>query len=387
MIPFCDQKNMNTNNKISAVLYSKNEDFKVYELSSVSNSNFNSKPFAELKLTKKGISTFDAIINLAKFLNIPKDKISYSGLKDTEGITSQKITLPRRTFINNKSALEKKKFKKFLISFNEFVSEPKQIGQLEGNSFEVVLRDIEKNKNKVKYKLDQFSNYLKNNKLPNFYGPQRFGKRQNNHRIGKAIIKTKYEKALKIFLTEYENEDESIKKIRRKILSCWRDWENVLKILDNTQKLQYEKTIINYLIKNPTDFLGALLKIPIINFFVVSYSSYLYNIALASLLNKSKLRRVNLVGYDSKINNKMIRKRFKSILNKEKISRSMFKNKDHPLFSFAGSSKRAFYKVNYFDHKFINGNLHLYFDLPRGVYASLFLDNLIKNKIKKTKLE
>jgi len=99
--------------RITGDLYSQHEDFVVREISLNGNceddffvNNLNKivggkRDFVECTLVKKNISTFSAVLNLANFLNIPAEEIGYAGLKDTFGITVQRISIPSKTFIKN----------------------------------------------------------------------------------------------------------------------------------------------------------------------------------------------------------------------------------------------------------------------------------------------
>jgi len=82
-----------------------------------------------------------------------------------------------------------------------------------------------------------------------------------------------------------------------------------------------------------------------------------------------------------------VRETYKKILKKEKIKLIDFKNPHYRELSYPGREKKTFYSVNDFEHKIYSNKIILKFTLPMGVYANLFLDNLIENKKEKSKLE
>ena len=67
------------------------------------------------------------------------------------------------------------------------------IGDLIENMFEIKLYKI-KNMEKIINNIKK----IEKNGMKNFFGPQRFGARKNNHLIGKYIIKRQWKKAEKI---------------------------------------------------------------------------------------------------------------------------------------------------------------------------------------------
>ena len=56
-------------------------------------------------LEKKGYSTFDAIASLSSYLSIDQAEVGYAGLKDEDGITKQKISIPSNLINENMSRL------------------------------------------------------------------------------------------------------------------------------------------------------------------------------------------------------------------------------------------------------------------------------------------
>ena len=105
------------NGSIKADLYRKAEDFVVEEIfpdyvcsakkEKLKYSFNNSKKYYHAVLVKKNISTFEAAALIAKGNELAFKNISYCGLKDTLGVTSQRIC------IKNKGKLKQVCFRVF----------------------------------------------------------------------------------------------------------------------------------------------------------------------------------------------------------------------------------------------------------------------------------
>ena len=275
--------------RIKAELYKNPEDFIVEEiqkdgktfspekekLTSASNPK---KKYIHAVLVKKRISTFGAcgVIASKNGLDYFKD-ISFCGLKDTNGLTTQKICL------KTKEKLKFTIFQKFFLKNFEASNKKVERGEHRGNCF-IIKAKFNPQEQEVATKiLKNFSSLIKRG-LPNFYGPQRFGIRQNNHRLGKLLIKKQYNDFVFRFLTETNNESKELKQARRKIKAHYGDWEKCASILKGFRKLPDEKELILNLLAN--DLFPSIRKMKLSSFFVYSYISYLFNLALFSYLSR-----------------------------------------------------------------------------------------------------
>jgi len=378
--------------RISGLLYAKEGDFIVQEINSngwfselnKKKLNFPSetkKEFVSVFLVKKGISTFQAVSELSDFLGIKKEAICYHGLKDTFGITSQEISLPTGVFLRKYNKLKEKYFENFFIKDAKFIDEPCKLRDIKGNRFVITLREPEK---------DGFKkiNQIPLEHIPNFYGYQRFGTRQNSHLIGRQLVKKHYSKALKICCTYSRNESPKIKKARMEILSNWGNWGRCINITKKVSELKNENKIFKQLIKDPQDCIKALNETGLTSFYVNSYSSFLFNIVLDRLIEKrKKISLLPVLGYTISLKNSAIKKEYARLMDKEKISLSDFFNEDHPELSFPGRYRAAFYTVEKLDYEKKRRDVLFSFVLPMGVYANLFLERFIENKSGRFKLE
>jgi tRNA pseudouridine13 synthase len=343
------------------------------------------KPYVVCVLVKKGISTFNAIRTIAIHMGISEEEIRYHGLKDTFGLTAQRISFPSPIFLTKFKDLKRKEFKDFFLKEAVYSKYPCEIRKIWGNHFKVTIKEVDSKK--VIKTLDTLKGLIKKG-IPSFYGHQRFGARQDNHLIGKQLILGNYDLALRLFCLNSCNESKKRAKIRGELSRLWTDWDRCLDVLNKSDSMKDEKEIISHLVSHPSDYLGAINKTPLTNFFIGSYSSYLFNLVLLEILkDKKRVKNLPLPGYKTLLRDKYIRNKYLKILKAEGIKIKQFFNKEHKELCYPGRIRQAFYNISDLKYKLKKKNLILEFSLPMGVYANLFLNNVIKNKLKDEKLE
>lgn len=151
-----------------------------------------------LMLSKKGYTTFEGIETVSEFYGIELARIGYAGLKDEDGITNQFITIPVEYDINNRmyefNEQQRNIDGKFMILTHLGYSDTQiRVGKLQGNSFKIRLRNVEKSCIESLYGGMRFRI-----SFPNYYDTQRFGlpnMPKMSHRIGKALFDENYQLA------------------------------------------------------------------------------------------------------------------------------------------------------------------------------------------------
>ncbi|MBS3166680.1 tRNA pseudouridine(13) synthase TruD [Candidatus Woesearchaeota archaeon] len=128
-------------------------------------------------LKKDGWNTFDILRKLADILDINLKDFGYAGNKDKDAVTEQYISI--RTFSNPEQKLKSIKLKDVSFEYLGKGKKPISLGDLEGNFFDIVVRNLKKKYEEIK----SFKNY---------YGDQRFGMDKNNIIIGRALLKKDY---------------------------------------------------------------------------------------------------------------------------------------------------------------------------------------------------
>ncbi|MDE1478911.1 tRNA pseudouridine(13) synthase TruD [Xenorhabdus bovienii] len=156
------------------------------------------KQIWHFQLCKEGMTTSEAITNISNILGIPENHIGYAGLKDEDGVTSQRISiqsLPNNVDINAiNSRLDMASGKWLSLHKIGCFEENIKIGQLVGNSFRVVIRNLH---NHIAHTLAKQSSH--NHAFINYYDTQRFGVPggpSTTHLIGQSFHQGEWEKAL-----------------------------------------------------------------------------------------------------------------------------------------------------------------------------------------------
>ena len=160
-----------------------NSDFRVSEISKMpSLCDEEAAKFTIAELRKDNINPFDAVQIIADALGIHPDDISYSGMKDRSGVTSQLIALRGKYDQGALDSVTASSGKAITLSGKGYSTEPMRIGKLHGNNFSIVLRDIDTEHYDA---LREINNRTIESPTVNYYDNQRFGLRGilNTHLI------------------------------------------------------------------------------------------------------------------------------------------------------------------------------------------------------------
>ena len=129
--------------------------------------------FVALKVRKTDCNTLFVGEQLAKFAGISARNMSYAGLKDRKAVTEQWFSLQM-------PGQPTPDFSQFSLEGVEILEVTRhqrkiRIGSLQGNHFEILLRNAEET-DELKVRLD----FLAKNGFPNYFTEQRFGRDGNN---------------------------------------------------------------------------------------------------------------------------------------------------------------------------------------------------------------
>ena len=129
--------------------------------------------FVALKVRKTDCNTLFVGEQLAKFAGISARNMSYAGLKDRKAVTEQWFSLQM-------PGQPTPDFSQFSLEGVEILDVTRhqrkiRIGSLQGNHFEILLRNAEET-DELKERLD----FLAKNGFPNYFTEQRFGRDGNN---------------------------------------------------------------------------------------------------------------------------------------------------------------------------------------------------------------
>ena len=137
--------------------------------------------FLIIHVKKVEMTTWDMIATFAKFLNIPAEKIGYAGLKDKHATTSQYISIEAKF----EKALKKFRHKQIKIIGIDKHKHSIRMGDLAGNRFHIKLYGVD---NIEAGRIEKISRKSEKQGLPNYFGYQRFGRDEASINQAKEMI-------------------------------------------------------------------------------------------------------------------------------------------------------------------------------------------------------
>ena len=326
-------------------LKQKSEDFIVKEIPDFETKEKGRYPIFLLK--KVNYTTENTIGRVADHLHIKPKFIGYAGIKDKKAVTEQYISINvlKRSFRSFK-------LKDIEIDFMGYNEEPIYLGRLIGNEFVITIRNL-KEKDIVKLKEKTKVKPM----VPNLFGEQRLSK--NNSIVGKCIIKRDFEQAAGFILQG---------------------------------KGKTETQVHDYLQKHPTDFVGAIRKIPlkIRKLYLHSYQSELFNRAVKEYIKTSKKNiKFPILGFGTESKNKEVKELCEEIMENEGITLRDFIIRSIPELSSAGYERDVFielkdFKIMKIEEDELNKKAKkaiVSFSLPKGCYATVVIDYLLRKSI------
>ncbi|WP_460173588.1 tRNA pseudouridine(13) synthase TruD [Vulcanisaeta sp. JCM 14467] len=376
-------------------------------------------PWVWMIIEKRGIDAITLLLILSRKLGVNPRDISFGGLKDAVAVTSQIVSV-RGVSINDVPSDFGRDVKVLsAVSMDRaFIT-----SDIWGNEFTIRVRNIDISR---MGSINCVLNQLMERGLPTYYGYQRFGlRRPNSHVIGKYIVLGEFDKAVDELLAHaYPMEPPRIREARELIARG--DYSRALELIPRSYKYYPERAVLRQLVSNPRDFVNALRKLPheLLNLYVESYQSYLFNLALSERIgrglpinralpgdivalldehglptkhvihvNESMVDKVNelivrgravpvghLVGYNTRLLPGPQGDMELGVLRSEGVDPAMFMVKSIPKLSVRGGYRPLFIKPMIISVNLIGSELDMVFRLPRGNYATVLLRELIKSR-------
>lgn len=149
-----------------------------------------------LLLRKRGFTTAEAVRLIADAMGLPEAHVGYCGLKDEDGVTEQVIGLPQATSVTIPTSgwtVHANAGNWITLHQYGFTDSALDIGRLEGNSFRIVLRNLNAEEQKA---LSARKKY--NLLLLNYFDTQRFGVPggpKKSHLVGAAMLAKRWDEA------------------------------------------------------------------------------------------------------------------------------------------------------------------------------------------------
>lgn len=176
---------------IGGRLKARAEDFFVQEIPLYEPGGEGEHVYCEIQ--KIGITTFDAIGKIADALHVPSREIGYAGLKDARAITRQTLSIWGTT----EQQVMDLHIPNLTIQWAARHGNKLRIGHLKGNRFAIKIRDVEPS---AVVAVESAMRILHERGAPNYFGPQRFGRRGDNDALGEALLHGNHAGLLKYLL-------------------------------------------------------------------------------------------------------------------------------------------------------------------------------------------
>ncbi len=198
-------------------------------------------------MDKQKLSTFEAVERLRASARIPSGDISYCGLKDKQGRTTQLIAV-RRTQVE----MQEPDLRLKLLGRT---AEPLSAANTTSNRFAVTVRDLSEDD---VARLPASVAEVRRIGVVDYFDSQRFGSLKHGQGfLVKDLMRGEYEIALKNFLARPSELDRTND---AKVKQFWKEnWGHWDRKNPHPGADRYDM-VVRYLRKNPQDFLGAFLR-------------------------------------------------------------------------------------------------------------------------------
>ncbi|NXJ96234.1 PUS7L protein, partial [Corythaixoides concolor] len=169
--------------------------------------------YTAFTLQKENLETLEAIGFLAAELGVLPSDFSYTGIKDKKAVTYQPMVVKKVTPERLKEIGSKMEKRGMRIHNIRSACQHLRLGQLKGNHFDIVVRDLKHHSHDssadLKYRISEAMENVETKGFVNYYGTQRFGQGQNvqTDQIGLALLNEKMVKAVKLFFTPEDTDD------------------------------------------------------------------------------------------------------------------------------------------------------------------------------------
>ncbi|XP_051856426.1 pseudouridylate synthase 7 homolog isoform X3 [Antechinus flavipes] len=244
--------------------------------------------YCHFVLYKENKDTMDAINVLSKFLRVKPNIFSYMGTKDKRAITVQeiavlKITAQRLAHLN-------KCLMNFKLGNFSYQKNPLKLGELQGNQFTVVLRNI----TGTDHQVQQAMHSLKEIGFINYYGMQRFGTTAvPTYQVGRAILQNCWDEVVDLILKPRPGAEKGY------LVRCREEWAKTKDPDAALKKLPVKRCVEGQLLRGLAKYglkniVSAFGIIPRNNrlMYIHSYQSYVWNNMVSKRIEEYGLKPV-----------------------------------------------------------------------------------------------
>ncbi|HUR29477.1 MAG TPA: tRNA pseudouridine(13) synthase TruD, partial [Planctomycetota bacterium] len=166
------------------------EDFEVEELPLYPASGEGTHLFVTIE--KRGLTTQDAVRDVARQLGLAPREIGYAGQKDAQAVTRQRLSVEHV----DEARVRALRHGRLRVLGVERHGNKLKLGHLAGNRFKIKIRGLPTERvGDARAVLER----LARAGVPNYFGPQRFGLRGDSWSVGRALLHEDFEEALAVF--------------------------------------------------------------------------------------------------------------------------------------------------------------------------------------------
>lgn len=335
-------------------------------------------------LVKCGLSTFEAIEDMARQLDCQISQIGFAGIKDKNAITAQRVSFRKVSLQKLKTITSPYYFLKNVVVGKGIVEK----ASLTGNRFTILIRTpVEFFEQTQLDQLTQALTTLQDRGFYNFFYLQRFGTpRLIGAKLGLSLLHGQYKRAVVDLLTfPAPRELEFIRRLRKDIKKNFGNWDMILTLLEPFPILfRHERAVVEYLRRFPSDYQGALMTVPDqLTLWLYALASQYFNETISTLLALGKpIPRTLplLLSPDPRDWQPYV-----SLLKRDHIFPPPFEN--IRIFPMVRLAHRELPTVDYAElHavELVEQGIILQFSLAKGQYATTFLShvfNLVAGKL------
>ncbi len=159
------------------------EDFQVEEIPAYPPSG--EGPHTFVRITKRSLTSTEVRDRLARLFGLHPREVGMAGLKDRDALTTQYFSLPG---VDPEEAVRRirEAYPDLVVHHAVRHTNKLKTGHLRGNRFRIVVRNPEPGD--AAARAEAIARYLRRVGVPNYYGPQRFGRYGDNAERGRALL-------------------------------------------------------------------------------------------------------------------------------------------------------------------------------------------------------
>lgn len=302
--------------------------------------------YTYFRLVKRGLTTEDAILRIARRLRRPRKLFGYAGTKDKEALTTQYCSLrgPIAAFSLERLSVEPVGSGK----------EPLSLGMLLGNRFIIRVRDADGQPRLL-------------DAVPNYFDEQRFGSQGANLAIGKALLAGALKEAAGLAMAQSAAFAEEA---RAHLSTHANDWAGALRLVPKKVRLFWVHAVQSALFDELLDRAIRQESATVREIDIPPLGRLAVPESVPAGLSGAELPVFGF-GFDlADVADLRIREAAAALLREHELSARSFVIRAMPELSAESGSRQAFVRPQELQVKAEGSDCLLSFSLPKGSYAT-----------------